>query len=214
MKILQFRHDRDVDDATPLVNSHLAAGGLLAYPTETVYGLGSRPQPNALSALTAIKRRDPNSPFIILVSTRTMAEEWGLEFTDTAVALARQFWPGPLTLVLEVGGDKLPDSLRGPSGGIAVRCTSLQTVARLIENIGYPITSTSANRSGEPPACDIRAIDKMFGDDPKLLTLDGGELRQTEPSTVVDCTADNPSIVREGAIPLSLLRSHVGSLVR
>ena len=213
MKILRFRHGRDVDDATPLVNTHLKAGGLLAYPTETVYGLGSRPQPDALSALAAIKRRGPSNPFLILVSTRTMAEEWGLEFTEAAVVLARQFWPGPLTLVLEAGGDKLPDSLRGPSGGIAVRCTSLQTVARLIENIGYPITSTSANRSGEPPACDISAIDRMFGDDPELLTLDGGELKKTKPSTVVDCTADMPSIVREGAIPPTLLRSHVGSLV-
>lgn len=213
MKILRFRHGRDVDDATPLVNTHLKAGGLLAYPTETVYGLGSRPQPDALSALAAIKRRGPSNPFLILVSTRTMAEEWGLEFTEAAVVLARQFWPGPLTLVLEAGGDKLPDSLRGPSGGIAVRCTSLQTVARLIENIGYPITSTSANRSGQPPACDISAIDRMFGDDPELLTLDGGELKKTKPSTVVDCTADMPSIVREGAIPPTLLRSHVGSLV-
>ena len=213
MKILPFRHDRDVDDATPLVISHLGADGLLAYPTETVYGLGSRPQPNALSALAAIKRRGPNNPFLILVSTRTMAEEWGLEFTETADALARQFWPGPLTLVLEAGGDKLPDSLKGPSGGIAVRCTSLQTMARLIENIGYPITSTSANRSGKPPACDISTIERMFGDDPELLTLDGGDLKKTEPSTVVDCTADMPSIVREGAIPRTLLRSHVGSLV-
>ena len=214
MKTLRFRHDRDVADATPLVNSHLGAGGLLAYPTETVYGLGSCPQPNALSVLAAIKRRDPNKTFLILVSTRTMAEEWGLTFTETAVALARQFWPGPLTLVLEASGDKLPDSLKGPSGGIAVRCTSLKTMASLIENIGYPITSTSANRSGEPPARDISAIDKMFGDAPELLTLDGGELKQTEPSTVVDCTADMPSIVRDGAIPLTLLRSHVGSLVR
>src|SRR2546423_13796584 len=91
-----------------------------------------------------------------------MAEEQGLAFSEAASALARAFWPGPLTLVLPGGGGRLPDTLRGPEGGIAVRWTSHPHVARLVAALGEPLTSTSANRPGGPPAPGPDAIVREF----------------------------------------------------
>jgi L-threonylcarbamoyladenylate synthase len=106
------------------VAEHLAADGLLGYPTETVYGLGSSASVPALKALARLKGRELGKPFLLLVSGRMMAEAWGLVFTASARALSDAFWPGPLTLVLRGGEGKLPDALRGREGGIAVRHTS------------------------------------------------------------------------------------------
>lgn len=203
----------DVDAALPKVREHLAKGGLLAYPTETVYGLGSAPDPAALAALSALKRRPPGKPFLLLVSGRLMAEQWGLVFTPAAKAMSDVFWPGPLTLVLRGGEGKLPDALRGPEGGFAVRHTSHTGMARLITGLGHPVTSTSANRPGGPPAPGADRLVSLFHDavtDGTLLVLDGGVRGNVPPSTLVDCTNRVPVMIREGAIPRAELRRAVG----
>jgi L-threonylcarbamoyladenylate synthase len=109
--ILPFRTSADVAAALEPVRAHLAAGRLLGYPTETVYGLGSAPDAAALAALAALKGRPSKKPFLLLVSSRAMAAAWGLVFNTAARALADAFWPGPLTLVLPGGEGRLPDSL-------------------------------------------------------------------------------------------------------
>src|SRR5207249_5510317 len=129
----------------------MRGGGLLAYPTETVYGLGSRAVQADVAALAAMKGRAASKPFLLLISDRAMAEAHGLAFNASADALARAFWPGPLTLVLPGGSGRLPDMLRGPDGGIAVRWTSHQAIAALVAALGSPLTSTSANIPGQPP---------------------------------------------------------------
>ena len=211
MTVVSFRDDDDVGSAAPLVDAHLTKDGVLAHPTETVYGFGCRPDSRALSALSQLKQRDATKPFLLLVATRRMAEDWGMRFTDVAAELVRRFWPGPLTLVLGVTGTKLPDSLKGPTGGVAVRCSSLKTITMLIEKLGYPITSTSANRSGAAAATDVETVERMFGDDPNLLILDGGKMETAVPSTVVDCTDRTLRVVREGAISLARLKNPTGS---
>ena len=213
MTVVSFRDDDDVRSATPLVDAHLTKDGMLAHPTETVYGFGCRLNSRALSALFQLKQRDATKPFLLLVATRRMAEDWGMRFTDVAAELVRQFWPGPLTLVLEVTGTKLPNSLKGPTGGVAVRCSSLKTITMLIEKLGYPITSTSANRSGEAAATDVEMVERRFGDDPNILILDGGKMETAVPSTVVDCTDRTLRVVREGAISLARLKSPTGTRV-
>jgi L-threonylcarbamoyladenylate synthase len=213
--ILPFRSAVDVEQAISTVDTHLRAGGLLAYPTETVYGVGSAPEPAALVRLAALKRRPPRKPFLLLVSGRAMAEQWGLSFTAPARALSDAFWPGPLTLVLGGGEGRLPDELRGPEGGIAVRHTSHAGIATLVGRIGLPITSTSANRPGGPPAPGVDRLVELFGSavaDGSLLVLDGGTLGNVPPSTIVDCTTTVPRMVREGALPRSELRAAVGRL--
>lgn len=212
---LPFRTAAEAEAAIPRVVTHLRAGGLLAYPTETVYGLGSRPRAEEVRALAQLKGRPEGKPFLLLVAGRDMAEAQGLAFNDTAGALARAFWPGPLTLVLPGGGGRLPDSLRGPEGGIAVRWTSHPQVVRLVTALGEPLTSTSANVPGEAAAPGVDAIARDFAvavQAGRLLLLDGGVLGNRPPSTVVDCTGPAPRIVRAGAIPVAELRRAVGGL--
>jgi L-threonylcarbamoyladenylate synthase len=213
--ILQFRTPAEIDAAIPTVEAHLAAGRLLGYPTETVYGLGSAATVPALERLGRLKGRPPGKPFLLLVSGRHMAEEWGLVFTASARALSDAFWPGPLTLVLRGGEGRLPDELRGREGGIAVRHTSHRGIERLVARSGQPLTSTSANRPGGPPAPGPDRLVELFQgevDEGLLLVLDGGVLGNVPPSTLVDCTDSVPRLVREGAIPRGELRRAAGRL--
>lgn len=214
--ILPFLTPADADAAAPIVRAHLAAGRLLAYPTETVYGLGSAPEEAPLGALARFKGRPERKPFLLLVTGREMAETWGLVFPPMAAALAREFWPGPLTLVLPGGEKRVPPELRGPEGGIAVRWTPHAATTRLIRAYGDPITSTSANRPGSPPATSAAEIVTQWRSEAaagKLLILDGGQLTSSAPSTVVDCTAQQPRVIRPGAVASSALREVVADLV-
>jgi L-threonylcarbamoyladenylate synthase len=129
--------------------------------------------------------------------------------------MARAFWPGPLTLVLPGGGGRLPDLLRGPEGGIAVRWTSHPLIAKLVTALGEPLTSTSANLPGSSPAPGADAVVRDFQDavvSGRLLVLDGGVLGNRPPSTVVDCTGPMPRVIRTGAVSLSELRAGAGML--
>jgi L-threonylcarbamoyladenylate synthase len=194
---LPFETETDIAATIPRTVAHLEEGGLVAYPTETVYGLGSRARTAEVAALAELKGRRRDKPFLLLVSDRAMAEAQGLAFSSSADAMARAFWPGPLTLVLP--GGKLPDQLRGPEGGIAVRWTSHRGMARLVATLGEPLTSTSANLPGSAPAPGAAAIVRDFAPavaDGRLLVLDGGVLGNRPPSTVVDCTQPTPRIVR------------------
>jgi L-threonylcarbamoyladenylate synthase len=202
-------------ETIPRAVAHVRGGGLLGYPTETVYGLGGRVTAESVSALAQLKGRPEGKPFLVLISNLQMAEKLGLLFNDAARAMARAFWPGPLTLALPSTGTRLPDQLRGPEGGIAVRHTSHPTVARLIDALGEPLTSTSANRPGTPPAPGADRLAEAFADAVAagtLLVLDGGVLGNVPPSTLVDCTQPAPRLVREGAIPRAELRRAVGRL--
>ncbi len=213
MTVLRFSTAAEVTDAIAPTRDHLSRGGLLAYPTETVYGLGSRPLETDVAQLAALKGRTRNKPFLLLVSGRSMAESYGLSFTAAASMLAEAFWPGPLTLVLAGGEGRLPNVLRGPEGGIAVRHTSHAGIARLVTALGFPLTSTSANRPGGPPAPGAAGVADAFGEavaEGRLLVLDGGVLGNVPPSTVIDCTEEQSRLVREGAIPRSELRRRVG----
>ena len=215
MTTLPFQSAADVAAAIPRVVAHLTAGGLLAYPTETVYGFGSRVLHADVAALAAFKGRSAGKPFLLLISDRGMAEAHGLAFNASADALARAFWPGPLTLVLPGGSGQLPDLLRGPDGGIAVRWTSHQAIASLVGALGAPLTSTSANLPGQPPGPGADAIARDFApavESGVLLVLDGGVLGNRPPSTVVDCTRPRAQIVREGTLSVSELRRAVGRL--
>jgi len=213
--ILPFRTEQEIARAIPAVRAHLEQDRLLAYPTETVYGLGSAPTIPALEGLARLKGRPPEKPFLLLVSSRAMAEEFGLVFSPSARALSDAFWPGPLTLVLPGGEGRLPDQLRGREGGIAVRHTSHRGIARLVAEAGRPLTSTSANRPGDRPAPGADRLADTFREDierGELLVLDGGVLGNVPPSTLIDCTRAAPRLVREGAIPRAELRRVAGRM--
>lgn len=201
-----------VETSLPTVVAHLKAGGLIGYPTETVYGLGGNISEAAVRGVAALKGREPGKPFLLIIADTRMAEDLGLRFNASARALARACWPGPLTLAL-AGGPTLPEMLRGPEGGVAVRYTGHKDLARLVAAYGAPITSTSANRPGNPPAPGAERLVEEFRPEVEagtLLVLDGGVLGRVPPSTLVDCTQNEPRLVREGAIPREELRRLVG----
>ncbi|MBV9879931.1 MAG: threonylcarbamoyl-AMP synthase [Gemmatirosa sp.] len=196
--------------------AHLHARGVIAYPTETVYGFGGAVDHESVEALVRLKSRPPAKPFLLLVAGSDMLERFGLHLTPSASVLAARHWPGPLTLVLPGGERRVPRRLRGPEGGVAVRWTPHEGLTRLIRAYGDPITSTSANRPGVPPAASAAEIVAQW---PEAITrntlrvLDGGRIPPSPPSTVVDCTGRVPRVIRPGAIPAAVLRESAPELV-
>jgi L-threonylcarbamoyladenylate synthase len=163
-----------------------------------------------------MKRRPPARPFLLLISDSAMLSRLDLHLTSSAARLAARHWPGPLTLVLPGGEHRVPARLRGPEGGIAVRWTSHPALQRLIAAYGDPLTSTSANLPGLPPAMAASEIVEQWGDAVargSLRVLDGGRLEPSPPSTVVDCTGRRPRVIRPGAIPAPVLREGVPDLI-
>ncbi|MBI4538856.1 MAG: threonylcarbamoyl-AMP synthase [Gemmatimonadetes bacterium] len=192
---------------------HLRAGGLVAYPTETVYGFGSTLAESAIARLTAFKGRDPGKPFLVLLTDEEMAP--GLRWTQAARRLAGAFWPGPLTLVLAAPEGAYPAGVRDARGGVAVRATPQREVRALLEALRAPITSTSANLPGGPPALSAReaaaAVAALGGDD-EVWVLDGGSLPRSPPSTIVDCTEGRPRVTRTGALPVERIRRVIAEI--
>ena len=196
--------------------AHLQEGRVLAYPTETVYGFGTAVDHDAVERLVALKQRPSAKPFLLLVTGSDMLARLDLRLTSEASRLAARHWPGPLTLVLTGGDRRVPTRLRGPEGGVAVRWTSHPALQRLIQAYGDPITSTSANRPGQPPAESAVEVVQQWS--PEIArgvvrVLDGGRLPASPPSTVVDCTGRHPRVVRPGAISSAVLRESVPLLI-
>jgi L-threonylcarbamoyladenylate synthase len=213
--VIPFRSADEIAAAIPAVVTHLSRRGIIAYPTETIYGLGSSVSAAAVDRLSALKGRPAGKPFLLLVSAREMVAQVGLRLTDAGERLAAAFWPGPLTLVIPGGERTLPDLLRGPEGGVAVRWTSHPGAGRIVSVLGAPITSTSANRPRQEPAEDGPGVESIFRADvaaSTLLVLDAGRLAASPPSTVIDCTGVVPRLVREGAVRATALRAVVPSL--
>src|SRR6476620_11766382 len=150
--VVPFWSPEEVEAAINGTLAHLAAGKVLAYPTETVYGFGGAVDEKSVESLVNLKGRAPGKPFLLLVASSDMITRLGLHLSSYAATLAARFWPGPLTLVLSGGENRVPARLRGPEGGVAVRWTPHRSLARLILAHGDPITSTSAHRPGVPPA--------------------------------------------------------------
>lgn len=206
----------EIEAALPSTLALLHSRKVLAYPTETVYGFGGGVDRESVANLIALKGRPPNKPFLLIVSSSDMITRLGLHLTSYASQLAARFWPGPLTLVLPGGEKRVPEQLRGPEGGIAVRWTPHRGLARLVQAYGEPITSTSANRPGVPPAVNAQEIIDQWSDAiarGALHVLDGGQLTQSAPSTVVDCTGRRPRVIRPGAISSDALRESVPDVV-
>jgi L-threonylcarbamoyladenylate synthase len=196
--------------------AHLHEGGVVAYPTETVYGFGTAVDHASVETLVRLKRRPPYKPFLLLIAGSEMLARLGLRLPPSAARLAARHWPGPLTLVLPGGERRVPARLRGPEGGVAVRWTPHAGLTRLIRAYGEPITSTSANRPGVPPAMAAREVMEQWGEAivrGTLRVLDAGRIPDSPPSTVVDCTGRHPRVIRPGAIPATVLRQSVPDLV-
>jgi L-threonylcarbamoyladenylate synthase len=213
---IPFWSDEEIAAALRPVLEQMEMRRVLAYPTETVYGFGGGIDRDSVDALIRLKGRPKGKPFLLLIAGSDMLAKLDLTLPSFATNLAARFWPGPLTLVLPGGEKRVPEALRGPEGGIAVRWTSHPALQRLILAHGEAITSTSANRPGVPPALSAREIREQWGDAiarGALRVLDGGTLKPSPPSTVVDCTGRAPRVIRPGAIPAARLREIAPRLI-
>ena len=214
--IIPFWSDAEIAAAIRPALEQIELRGVLAYPTETVYGFGGGIDRDSVAALVKMKGRPKGKPFLLLIAGSAMLAKLDLRLPSFATNLAARHWPGPLTLVLPGGEKRVPEALRGPEGGIAVRWTSHPALQRLIQAHGEAITSTSANRPGVPPAMSTREIREQWAQvisQGALRVLDGGTLHPSSPSTVVDCTGRAPRVIRPGAIPAVVLRETAPRLI-
>ena len=189
---------------------------VLAYPTETVYGFGTALDHDSVEALVRMKGRPAGKPFLLLIGDPSQIGRLALHLPSYAAHLAARFWPGPLTLVLPGGDKRVPARLIGPEGGVAVRWTPHPGLRRLLAAYGEPITSTSANRPGVPPAMTSGEIVQQWPEEihrGMLHVLDGGRLTPSRPSTVLDCTGRRPRVIRPGVLAATTLRECVPDLV-
>ena len=213
---IPFWSDAEIAAAIRPALAQMELRRVLAYPTETVYGFGGGIDRDSVDALIRLKGRPKGKPFLLLIAGSEMLSKLDLLLPSYAGQLAARHWPGPLTLVLTGGQRRVPARLRGPEGGIAVRWTPHPGLTRLIRAYGEPITSTSANRPGVPPAMSAREIREQWSAAiarGTLRVLDGGTLAPSPPSTVVDCTGRAPRVVRPGAIPAAVLRETAPLLI-
>lgn len=180
----------------------LRAGGIVAVPTDTVYGIAAdMALPDAIERLFAAKRRPPEKAVAVLLADVEQAATLAV-MTPAASVLGERFWPGGLTLVLPLlPGVRLPRVLASGMPTIGVRVPDHPAPRALARALG-PLPTTSANVSGEPEARDAQEIAARLGE-ALALVLDGGPIHGGPASTVVDCTLDLPSILREGAIPVA-----------
>jgi L-threonylcarbamoyladenylate synthase len=190
-----------------LVAGHLAGGGLVAMPTETVYGFGATLEEDAVRKIQRLKGRGPEKPFLVLIPGPDSTE--GLVWTPRARDLAATFWPGALTLILRDPQGLFPPGVRSPEGTVAIRQSPHPVARGVVEALGQPLISTSANPPGGSPARsadEVRKAVLAMGAGGELWILDGGTLAPSEPSTVVDCSGPDPVVVRPGSIPANRLR--------
>ncbi len=200
-----------IDEAVREAIARLGLDGIVAYPTETVWGLGAcAAQPRAVERLLAWKGRASDSPLAVLVSGKQAADSMGCDLRAPILRLMDAFWPGPLTIVAACRKAWAPGVAR-VDGALGLRCSphplASAVAAGLFEAGLGPLTSTSLNRSGEAPA---RVVEEAIGltanissqllDTPLLISVAGHEAGGARPSTVVDCTASEITILRQGAI--------------
>lgn len=186
----------------------IQAGGVIVYPTETIYGIGANAwDGTAIAKVRALKHRTDQKPILVIVRSREQLSTVVSGITPVAERLMDAFWPGPLTLVFKAS-NKVPDLLSRGTGTIGVRIPSSPVCLRLLELAGCPLTSTSANITGKPTPRTVTEIRKAIplGID---LVLDGGELPPSDPSTVLDVSDGGPRLLRAGAVSAHRLRELV-----
>ena len=178
----------------------LRKGGVVALPTDTVYGIAvSLATPGGIERLFRVKERPPDKAVILLLDDVAQAARAG-RITPPAAALAAALWPGGLTLIVPQRTDVAwPDVLTGGSATIGLRVPDHDAPRTLARSVG-PLPTTSANRSGVPEATDAAGVLEQLGDAIDLV-LDGGPAAGGLPSTVVDCSGPQPTILRVGAVP-------------
>ncbi|MEX2430420.1 MAG: L-threonylcarbamoyladenylate synthase [Dehalococcoidia bacterium] len=184
----------------------LREGGVIAYPTDTVYGLGAVVfRADAVGTMFVIKGRARQQGVPVLIASDSQLREVAVDVPDTALALADRFWPGQLTLVLP-RHPRLPLAVTGGGPTVAVRLPDHPCPQSLISACGAPITGTSANKHGGPDPLSAEEVQRQLGHHVGLI-LDGGPSVRSVASTIIDMTTVPPRLLRAGAVALDDLRT-------
>jgi L-threonylcarbamoyladenylate synthase len=180
----------------------IRAGGIVAYPTDTFYGLGVNPcDAGAVRRLFEVKGRSEGQPILLLIPDDSAVSAWAAEVSASAHRLMQRFWPGPLTLVFTARPDVLPQ-LTGGTGRIGLRVPGDERTRSLLRFLGCCLTGTSANRSGGRNPRTAAEVSRDIGDRVDLI-LDGGPSEAAAPSTVVDTSTEPPQLIRRGAVDVA-----------
>ncbi len=177
----------------------LNLGGVMAFPTDTFYGLGATAfNRTAVSRIFKIKQRTRDKPLLTLVASAYQVNTMTREIIPAAEILMDKLWPGPLTILFSARPE-LPPQLTANSGKIGVRQPANEMVQKLLSGIGFPVTATSANISGDKNITTAEEVESILGDQIDLI-VDGGSTPGGKESTVLDVTLSPPLLIREGAV--------------
>ena len=206
-------------DAMAAAASYLVAGGLVAFPTETVYGLGADAcNAMGVARIYEVKGRPADHPLIVHMASMDGLGEWAREVPEYAISLARDFWPGPITLVLK-RSSLAEDFITGGQDTVGVRVPDHVVALALLEAFenlgGKGIAAPSANRFGQVSPTTAAAVAEEIGEslDSADQIIDGGTCAVGVESTIIDCTGDAPRILRPGAITASMIEASTGQIV-
>jgi L-threonylcarbamoyladenylate synthase len=189
----------DADEAVKRSADALMRGCIIAYPTETFYGLGVKyDHAAALERLSVLKKRPQDKAMPLIIGDRKLLPLIATAVSPAAERLMDLFWPGPLTLILPAR-DTLSRHITADTGAVAVRIPGRSFALRLARTLDFPVTATSANISSQPPADSAEAVSGYFGDSIDII-IDCGKTPGTLPSTIVDATGNRPVIVRNGML--------------
>ncbi len=194
----------------------LIEGHLVAFPTETVYGLGAdATNERAVSRIYSVKGRPTNHPLIVHISTINKLDQWATDIPEYAIKLAREFWPGPMTLILP-RTDLAKNFITGGQNNVGLRVPDQPIALALLKKFeelgGQGIAAPSANRFGAVSPTTAQAVGEELGDylDSDDLILDGGPCLVGIESTIVDCTGSAPRVLRPGAITEEMIEQSLG----
>ena len=186
---------KSIDEAV----SVLSGGGVVAIPTDTLYGIAAAAlDESAVQRVFDVKERGLSSPLPLFVSDVDDFHEFGLRVPDVARELAAAFWPGKLTIVVE-RSSRVPDIVTGGLDTVGLRIPDHPVPREIVARLAAPITATSANISGQPPLTSAEQVLRHLRDRLDLV-VDGGRLRPSKPSTVIDVTRNPCRILRQGAV--------------
>jgi L-threonylcarbamoyladenylate synthase len=196
--------------------AHLKAGDLVAFPTETVYGLGAdASNSKAVSRIYSVKGRPNDHPLIVHIASMERMGDWASDVPEYAIALARSFWPGPMTLILK-RSELAGDFITGGQDSVGVRVPDHVVALALLEAFersgGKGVAAPSANRFGHVSPTTAVAVIEELGDylSKEDLVLDGGACNVGVESTIIDCTGPAPRVLRPGAISVAMIEECTG----
>jgi L-threonylcarbamoyladenylate synthase len=198
-----YRIDPAAPDRDALVAAAEAVlrGGVIAFPTDTVYGLGcSLFDVSAVEMIERLKRRDKTLAVISLIPEPAQALGLAASLSPVAERLIAAYWPGPLSLIFKAA-PIVPARVRGAGGTVALRCPRDTLCHAVLDFVGGPVVSSSANISGQPTAETAEDVVRIFGNQIDVI-LDGGPLTGRRPSTLIDVSGDTAQLLRRGAIDI------------